>query len=101
MLGRSFVGWFNPAAATRVKSKKSIKYILPTINIEPTRPVLLVVHIKPTGDDKSVQKSIQMHWDRLHAFELNCGPIYVFTKKTPIPTLCFRAKRADDLAKEL
>ena len=34
-------------------------------------------------------------------FELNCGPTYMFTKKTSIPTFSFRSKTADELAREL
>ena len=53
----------NPAAATRVESKKL------TIDIEFTRPVLPtihrlflpMVHIKPTNNDESVQISIQIY----------------------------------------
>ena len=68
-LGRTSVGWFNPAVATRVEYRK------PTTDIKFTRPVLPtihglflpMVHIKPTSDNESVQKSIQMHWDQLYA----------------------------------
>ena len=59
--------------------------------------VFHVVHIEPTVYDLTVQI-----WQGILAFlEPNCGPIYVFTKKTSISTLCFRAKSADELVKEL
>ena len=69
LLGRSSVRWFNPTAATCVESKK------PTIDIRFTRPIVPTIHglflpvvqIKPTGDNESVQISIQIHWNRRHA----------------------------------
>ena len=85
-LGRSSVGWFNPAAATRVESRK------PTIDIKPTRPVLLVVHIKPTGDDESVQKSIQMHWDRLHALNPTAIPPTYLQRRPQSPLFASELK---------
>ena len=104
LLGRSSVGWFNPAAATRVESRKPTGFILPTIDIEFTRPILPAIrepfcdthrvhqaclsyshtkpnktalpvgHIKPTGHDESVQISTQMHWNRPHALNSTATP---------------------------
>ena len=129
MILESSIGWFNPTTTIQIESRKT-RFILPTIDIEFTRPVLPairkpfcdtdrvrqtclsyghtepnkialpVVHIEPTGDDVSAD----INTDALGPatrFEPNCGPTYVFTKKTSIPTLCFRAKRADELAGEL
>ena len=78
--------WFNPAAATRVESRKLM------IDIEFTTPVfpiihglfLPVVHIKPTGNDELVQISTQLHLGRPHAFNLIAVPLlYLFFASEP------------------
>ena len=98
-LGRSSVGWFNPAATTRIESRK------PTIDIEFTRPVLLtihglflpVVHIKPTVHNQTVQIRLRYTcpfgtqlWSHLHVYKEDLNPRF-----------CFGAKRANELDGEL
>ena len=82
----------NPAAAIRIESRKLTRFVFPTIHksfwdshwvhqaclsyshTEPNEIAFLVVHIKPTSDNKPLQKSIQIHWDRLHALNLTAIP---------------------------
>ena len=90
---------------TRVKSRKPIGFILPAWHIEFTKPIflamrkpfcdmyqvhqaclsygyiepnkttLLVVHIKLQTYNESMQISIQMHWDLLHALNPTAVPL--------------------------
>ena len=82
------------------------KLFLSETRIKSTRPTFLMATPSPT--------KLLVRWYTLNlrnininalepaiCFELNCGPNYVFTKKTSIPTLCFKAKKADELAGEL
>ena len=127
LVGRNCVGWFNLAAETLVESMKPTGFILPTIDIEFTRCILPTIrkpfcdthriyqaclsygHTEPNkllfqwyiSNLQSTIKRCRYDWDIFTFLEPNCGPIYVFTKKTPIPTLGFRAKWADELAEEL
>ena len=55
-VGRNCVGWFNLAATTRVESRKPIKFILPTINIQFTRPIFPVIR-KPFCDTNWVYQA--------------------------------------------
>ena len=83
-LGRSSIGWFNLTAAIRVKSRKPTGFVLSAIHktsvtrIESTRPASLMATPSQTKllfrwytsnlqATMSVQISIQMYWDRLHA----------------------------------
>ena len=127
LVGRNCVGWFDLAAETSGESRKPTGFILPTIGIEFTRPILPAIrkpfcdthwvdqaclfygHTKPNkllfqcyiSKLQSTIKRCRYNWGILASLEPNCGPTYVFTKKTSIPTLYFRAKRADEIAGEL
>ena len=82
------------------------------MGIKSTRPVSLIVTPSQTKllfrwytlNLQATIISANINIDALESatcFEPNRSPIYVFTKKTLIRTLCFRAKRADELTGEL
>ena len=77
---------FNPAATIHVESRKPTRFIFSAIcklfcdthqvhqaylfygHTKLNKIVLPVVHIKPTGNNESMQKFIQMDGDRLYAW---------------------------------
>ena len=111
LLGRSFVGWFNPATAIRVESKKPTGFILPAIrkpfwdthwvhqaclsygHIKPNKTALPVVHIEPKTHDESVQISTQLHWDRPHALDLIATPPTYLQRRPQSPLFASEPKK--------
>ena len=90
-------GWFNPATAIQVKSRKPTRFIFLIIDIEITRLVFSAVHIEPKTHNKMVQ--IRLRYTRLFGTQLQCH-LRVY-KKDLNPRICFRAKKADELAGKL
>ena len=88
------------------------KFSFSETHIESTRPTFfraIPIQTNYSSDgthqtNKSWWISANINTDALELatrFERNCGPTYVFTKKNSISTLCFGAKRVDELAKKL
>ena len=72
-------GWFNPAAAIRVESKKPTGFILPAMR-------------KPFCDTHRVRQTCLSYGHTESNFELNCGPTYVFTRGPPSPLFASEPK---------
>ena len=130
LVGRNYIGWFNLAAAIRVESRKPTGFIVPTIDIEFTRPILLAIRKPfcdtyrvhhacfPYGRTKPNKLFFIWYTSNLQVTMNQCKYQYKCTgtgctlwtqlrshlrvyKRASIPAFCFKAKRADELAGEL